>query len=88
MSSNTSASLPVGWSLQPTEGVWVSQHGSLVHSQAYVLQHFIHLDDVWIRRQSSQRLDFPEAVHLFNAVKVVLHALDRQTLPILDGLCL
>ena len=40
------------------------------------------------RREASQCLNLAQVVHLIEAVEVVLHALDRHVLGILDALCL
>mmetsp|Transcript_75967 Transcript_75967/g.245889 ORF Transcript_75967/g.245889 Transcript_75967/m.245889 type:complete len:257 (+) Transcript_75967:1021-1791(+) len=51
-----------------------------------VIQHLVQLDDVGVPRQSAERLDLAEVVHLVDAVEVVLHALDGNMLACLDGL--
>ena len=49
-----------------------------------VIEHFLELDDVLMRRESTQRLDFAQVVDLVDALKVVLHALDGMVLAVLD----
>ena len=55
-------------------------------AKRHVLQDFIELHDVWVGRQPLQRLNFAQVVDLLNAVEVVLHAFDRDILPVLDRL--
>ena len=51
-----------------------------------VVENFAQLDDARVRRQTAQRLDFAQVVDLIQAVEVILHALDRDVLAILDAL--
>mmetsp|Transcript_70159 Transcript_70159/g.188936 ORF Transcript_70159/g.188936 Transcript_70159/m.188936 type:complete len:229 (-) Transcript_70159:41-727(-) len=52
----------------------------------FVVEHLVQLDDVGVPRQSAERLDLAEVVHLVDAVEVVLHTLDGDMLAGFDGL--
>ena len=49
-------------------------------ARGLVKEHLVQRDDVRVRRQAAQCLDLAEAVHLVDALKHVLHALDRDEL--------
>ena len=55
-------------------------------ARGLVVEHLAELDHARVRRQPPQRLDLAQVVHLVERVEVVLHALDRDVLAILDAL--
>mmetsp|Transcript_32346 Transcript_32346/g.71678 ORF Transcript_32346/g.71678 Transcript_32346/m.71678 type:complete len:232 (-) Transcript_32346:217-912(-) len=53
-------------------------------TRRFIIQHFMQLDDVRMSCEASERLNFPQVVHLVNAIEVVLHALDSNILSRFD----
>jgi len=74
ISSNTRASRPVGSSLRE------------VRQKKYLLKDFVQLDDLGVRAETPECLDFSKVVYLLNCVEVVLHAFDGNVFASLDGL--
>ena len=55
--------------------------------KVHLLQNFDELDDVGVRAQPPQRLNFFQVVYLIDGVKVALHAFYGDVPPRLDALC-
>ena len=53
-----------------------------------VVQHLGQLDHSRVWRESAQRLDLPQVIHLIERIEVVLHALDRHIFAAFYALCL
>lgn len=51
-----------------------------------IIQYLMKFDDVWVRRQSLQRLDLSQVLNLFYRMEVVFHTLDGNVLPSFDRL--
>ena len=55
-------------------------------SRRLVIEHFQEFDDVAVRRESPQRLDFAEVVHLVERIEMVFHAFYGDVFPVFDAL--
>lgn len=52
----------------------------------FIVQHLVEADDVWVRGQSLESLNFSQVLDLFNRMEVIFHALDGNVFSGLDRL--
>ena len=53
----------------------------------YLLKYFVKLDNLRVRTEPSQGLDFSQIIDLLNIVEMVLHAFDCHIFACLNALC-